>query len=139
LFNFAVKSKEDLMKQASLKKVKNINDNALTLAKVAVAGCEEKKANDIVCLDLRNLGNAVADFFIICHADSKTQVEAIYRSVEDEVEKLMDESPYHKEGLTNAEWILLDYSNVVVHIFQTEKRNFFGLENLWADAEVVKF
>lgn len=117
--------------------LKAVKDESLELAKAAVEGCLELKANDVLCLDLRSLNNAVADFFIICHADSKTQVEAIARSVEDEVHKIIGEWPFRVEGTTNAEWILVDYSNVIVHVFQTERRQYYGLENLWADAEQV--
>ena len=101
-----------------------------------VIGMQEKKAKEIVCIDLRNLKNAVTDFFIVCHADSRTHIEAIARSIEEYVFTKTKEDPVHKEGFTNAEWILLDYANVVAHIFLKEKRDFFGIERLWADAEI---
>jgi ribosome-associated protein len=97
---------------------------------------QEKKAKEIVSLDLRNLKNSVADFFIVCHADSKTHTDAIARSVEDYVNKKIGEDPFHKEGMSTSEWILLDYLSVVVHIFQKEKRDYYGIERLWADAEI---
>ncbi len=106
------------------------------LLSVITKGIQEKKGHDIVSLDLRNIKNAVADFFIVCHGDSKTQVDAIARSVEEEVYKKFKEDPFHMEGKGNAEWILIDYFNVVVHIFQKEKREFYGIEKLWADAEI---
>src|SRR6187402_2743773 len=78
-----------------------------------IKGMQEKKAKDIVCIDLRNMKNAVTDFFIVCHADSKTHVEAIADSVEEYVKKKTGERPFHKEGIANAEWILIDYFNAV--------------------------
>lgn len=115
-----------------------IHDLSELLASVAVEGMQEKKAREITRLDLRNISSSVTDFFIVCHGDSRTQVEAIARSVEEEVFKKTGESPWHREGFENAEWILLDYINVVIHIFQPEKRNFYGIERLWADAEIKR-
>lgn len=113
-------------------------DDAATLAEIVVKGIQEKKGKDIICLNLRGLNNTVTDYFIICHGDSNTQVEAIANSVDYEVKKTTGENPWHKEGFQNAEWILVDYVNVVVHIFQKESRQFYNLEKLWADAEVVE-
>jgi ribosome-associated protein len=103
-----------------------------------IDGMQEKKAKEIVCIDLRNLKNAVTDFFVICHADSKAHIDAIAKSVEEFVYKKQGESPYHKEGQANSEWILIDYLNVVVHIFRHEQRDFYGIERLWADAEIQR-
>ena len=117
-------------------KIKNKNKNdSLVLAEMAVKGMQEKKAKEIVCLDLRKIHNAVSDFFVICHGDSNTQVDAIAGSVEKEIKTKMGENPWHREGFGNAEWILLDYVDVVVHVFQKEQRDFFKLESLWGDAE----
>ena len=99
-----------------------------------VAGAEEKKAHDIVVLDLRPTGSSIADYFVICHGDSRTQVDAIAQSIEDELIKALGEKPVYKEGFTNAEWIVLDYINVVVHVFLKEFRDFYGIERFWADA-----
>lgn len=118
-------------------KTKKLNEVSV-LAELAVEGIREKKGNDIVTLDLRNVKNSVTDYFIICHAESTTQVSAIARSVEEEIYKATGEDPWHKEGYQNCEWILLDYVNIVVHIFQKEKRDFYSVESLWADAEVSK-
>ena len=118
-------------------KTKKINEVS-ALAQLAVEGILEKKGSDIVSMDLRNVKHAVTDYFIICHAESTTQVGAIARSVEEEIYKATGEDPWHKEGFQNAEWILLDYVNVVVHIFQKEKRDFYAVESLWADAEILK-
>lgn len=104
---------------------------------IAVQGIIEKKGQEIVCLDLRNVKTSVADYFVICHADSSTQVRAIADSVEEEIYKAFRENPWHKEGFENSEWIILDYVTIVVHIFQREKRYFYGVEELWGDAEVV--
>lgn len=114
-------------------------DSSQYLAEMAVHGMQEKKANDIVSLDLRQIKSTVSDFFIICHADSTTQVRAIADSVEDEIYKTIGEEPWHKEGHQNCEWICLDYSNVVVHIFRTEKRQFYGIEDLWGDAQIKQY
>lgn len=114
-------------------KLKNPTDE---LTELVIKGLQEKKGHEIVCLDLRELKTSVADMFIICHGDSNTQVEALARSVEEEVFKETGEDPVYKEGAENAQWILLDYINVVVHIFQKEFRDYYGIERLWADAQV---
>ncbi len=105
------------------------------LADIVVHGMQERKAQDVVKLNLANVPNSITDYFIICHGNSRTQVEAIAESVEAEVKKATGVNPWHKEGYENAEWILLDYFDVVVHIFQEESRGFYKLEKLWADAE----
>ncbi len=106
------------------------------LADWAVYGMQEKKGKDIVSLDLRELPHAVADFFVICHGDSNTHVGALANTVEEEIRKATGEKPWHREGFENEEWILLDYVNVVVHIFQKSHRDFFRLESLWADSNI---
>lgn len=110
-------------------------DKAGQLVYAITNGIQEVKGHDIACLDLRKLKHSIADYFIICHGNSSTQVEAIARSVQKETETSLGERPWHKEGLTNAEWILLDYGNVVVHVFLHDQRAHYGLEELWADAE----
>jgi len=109
------------------------------ISELAIHGMQEKKGNDIVRLDLRNLNSSVTDYFIICHADSSTQVRAIANSVEDEIFKATQQDPWRKEGLEYSEWILLDYVDVVVHIFRTDKREFYGVEELWGDAEIKNY
>lgn len=106
------------------------------LAELIVKGIQEKKGENIVQLDLRGLDGAVTDFFIVCEASSTTQVNAISDSIEDEVRKTCGEKPWHVEGTDNLEWVLMDYVNVVAHIFQPEKREFFNIEELWADAKI---
>jgi ribosome-associated protein len=112
---------------------------SLDLALHVAQGMYEKKAEDIKILDMRNVRGASADFFVISHAASDKQVEAIANSVEEEVEKTCNEWPRHREGQTNNEWVLLDYFDVVAHIFQEEKREFYAVEELWGDALEVKF
>jgi len=96
----------------------------------------EKKAQNIAVLDLREVKNAIADYFVICSGGSDTQVDAIAGSVLEEVEKQSGQEPWHKEGFQNKEWILLDYLDVVCHIFQKEKRAFYDLEEFWGDAKI---
>jgi ribosome-associated protein len=120
------------------KKIKKVPDNTEQLKNNIVLGMQEKKAKEIVCIDLRNLKNAVADFFIVCHADSKTHIESIARTIEEFVYTKAGENPLHKEGQGNAEWILLDYANIVAHVFLKEKRDFYGIERLWADADIER-
>jgi ribosome-associated protein len=92
---------------------------------------------DIVVLNLKELKNAVADYFIICSASSDTQLDALARSVEEEVEKVTGQAPWQSEGRTNREWVLLDYVDVVVHVFLRDRRQFYALEELWGDAEIT--
>ena len=106
------------------------------ISELAIYGIQEKKGNDIVRLDLRNIFSSVSDYFVICHADSATQVKAIANSVEEEICKATQQEPWRKEGLEYGEWILLDYIDVVVHIFRTDKREFYDVEDLWGDAEI---
>lgn len=109
------------------------------LADVVVHGMQEKKGNEIVLLDMREVNGAVSDYFVICHADSNVQVNAIARSVEEEVYKAFGQDPWRKEGQGNGEWILLDFVDVVVHIFKTDKRQHYGIEELWGDAIVQEY
>jgi ribosome-associated protein len=109
--------------------------NSQELANLVVQGMEEKKASDIVMLDLRKVKNAIADFFIICSGNSDTQLEAISESVEAEVFKNSKQNPWSHEGKRNKEWILIDYVDVVAHVFKKDKREFYAIEDLWGDAE----
>ncbi|WP_312189178.1 ribosome silencing factor [Sphingobacterium sp.] len=109
------------------------------LSEIIVHGMQEKKANEIVRLDLRDLHSSVSDYFVICHADSNIQVNAIAKSVEEEVYKAFGQEPQYKEGQSNGEWLILDFVDVVVHIFKTEKRAHYGIEDLWGDAQVQHF
>ncbi|MDF3077198.1 MAG: rsfS [Sphingobacteriaceae bacterium] len=116
-------------------KNKAVNESAY-LSELIIHGIQEKKGNDIVRLDLRNIHSSIADYYVICHAESSTQVKAIASSIEEEVYKAIQQDPLRKEGLEHGEWILLDYVDIVVHVFKTEKRDFYGLEELWGDAEM---
>ncbi|RYY06009.1 MAG: ribosome silencing factor [Sphingobacteriaceae bacterium] len=119
-----------------------INKNKLEstlISEVIIHGIQEKKGSDVVRLDLRNIRSSVSDYFVICHAESTTQVKAIAGSVEEEVYKALKQDPWRKEGFEHGEWILLDYIDVVVHIFKTDKREFYGIEELWGDAEFKSY
>ncbi len=110
--------------------------NAKALSEWVVEGMLEKKALDVVVLDLREVKHAIADYFIICSGNSDTQIDAISDSIEEQIHKNLGINPWKREGRENKEWILLDYIDVVAHIFNKEKREFFGLEELWGDAKV---
>lgn len=99
----------------------------------------DKKAKNVVSLDLRNIGTAIADYFIICNADSTPNVIAICDNVEEEMEKKCKRRVIRQQGRENAFWIIMDYGDIVVHIFQTEQRLFYRLEDLWADAEITTY
>jgi ribosome-associated protein len=116
--------------------MKKRSDGAAVLLGSVVKGIFEKKGKDVLKIDLRKLENRIADYFIICHGSSTTQVDTICDSVEDTVRKVAGEKPLHIEGLDNCFWVLLDYGNVIVHIFLEEYRNFYSLESLWADASI---
>jgi ribosome-associated protein len=105
------------------------------LCDAIVEGMQENKAKDIVVLDLRKISNSVSDFFVICSGESSTQVDGISTAVTRHTRKELSEKPWHIEGKTNSEWILLDYINVVAHIFYKDARSFYELEDLWSDAE----
>ena len=116
---------------------KKINQLELLLEAVSEA-LLEKKGKEPVILDFRGSGHSLCDAFAIAHGNSRTQAEALAGEVIQHVKKKTGLNPWHKEGLENAEWILIDYIDVVVHIFQETQRKFFNLEQLWADAKVVK-
>lgn len=120
---------------AKKKEDKNYNQ---ILAETIASGMQELKAIDIVVLDMRLIENAMADFLVICHGGSNTQVEAIARSIEKETKEKLNDTPWHIEGMRNSKWILLDYVNVVAHVFDNESRGFYDLEGLWADAQLLK-
>lgn len=119
------------MKKKDSLKIKSLVD-------VIIKGMQEKKADDVTIVDLRNIDNAVCDFFVISNANSNTQVNAIADSVQKETLEILGDKAWHKEGTETAEWILIDYVDVVAHIFQTHTREFYALEELWGDAEITK-
>lgn len=116
--------------------VKKVRSASEMLASIVTEGIFEKKGEEVVTIDLRKMPNAVADFFVVCHAGSRAQVEAIADSVQMEVKKAVGHNVWKKEGFENAEWVLLDYVDVVVHIFQESARKYYRLEDLWADADI---
>jgi len=118
--------------------MKKRSDGADVLLKSIIKGIYDKKGHDVLKIDLRKLENKIADYFVICHATSTTQVDSICDSVEDTVRDIAGEKPFHVEGLDNCFWVLLDYGNVVVHIFLEEYRSFYSLESLWADASIER-
>lgn len=109
------------------------------LVEEIINGLREKKGKHIVTLDLRKIDNSITEFFVIASGDSNTHVNALAGSVEEEVRKALKDKPWHIEGTTNAEWVLLDYVNVVVHIFQREQREHYNIEGLWADAVLKEY
>lgn len=116
------------------KAVTRVNRNSKIFTTI-IKAIQDKKGENIVSLDLRKIPEAVADFFILCEANSNTQVKAIADFVEEEVKRNTDETPYKHEGFTAQQWILVDYVNIVVHVFIPETRKFYGLEEMWSDAE----
>lgn len=117
------------------KGITRLNRNS-KIFKTIIKAIQEKKGENIISLDLRKIHEAVADFFIICEANNQPQIRAIADFVDDEVKKKCGEKPYHEEGRTNLQWVLIDYVNVVVHIMQPETRKFYKLEEMWSDALV---
>lgn len=118
-----------------LKSVEEREVQTKVLVDTIVDGIQDVKGKDIVVLDLTDLPNSVTNYFIICTGESNTQVEGIQNAVVRKTREELKEKPWHKEGLNNSEWILLDYVDVVVHIFYRDVRSFYNLEDLWADAK----
>ncbi|MDJ0645660.1 MAG: ribosome silencing factor [Flavobacteriaceae bacterium] len=115
-------------------KIKVSSDQLIT---EVIKGIEKVKGDNISILDLRDIENTVCDYFIICEGSSNTQVNAIAGSVQKTVSKALKDKPWHIEGEANAEWVLIDYVNVVVHIFQKQVREFYDIESLWGDAKIT--
>ncbi len=112
--------------------------NADLLITTILDGIEDVKGQDINILDLRALENTVCDYFIICEGTSNTQVNAIVNSIQKKVSKETRDKPWHIEGSDNAEWVLMDYVNVVVHVFQKHIREYYDIESLWGDAQTTE-
>lgn len=106
------------------------------LFKTIIKAIQDKKGEDVVCLDLRKIPEAVADFFVICTANSSPQCKAIADNIDDEVYNVCGEKPYKQEGYQTQQWILVDYVDVVVHIMQPATRKFYKLEEMWNDADI---
>ena len=105
------------------------------LIALILQGIEKVKGLDINILDLREIENTVCDYFIICNGTSNTHVNAIVGSIQKTVSKAIKDKPWHVEGEDNAEWVLMDYVNVVVHVFQKQIREYYDIEGLWGDAK----
>lgn len=117
-----------------MQKTKASSDELIALI---LHGMEDVKGVDINLLDLREIENTVCDYFIICTGTSNTHVNAIVSSIQKTVSKAMGDKPWHVEGSQNGEWVLMDYVNVVVHVFQKHIREFYDIEGLWGDAKVT--
>jgi ribosome-associated protein len=117
--------------------MKKKSDGTEVLLESVIKGIFEKKGQNVLKVDLIKLETRITDYFVICHATSTSQVSALCDSVEDVVRKDAGEKPLHVEGLDNCFWVLLDYGNVIVHIFLEEYRKFYSLESLWADANII--
>jgi ribosome-associated protein len=117
---------------------KRKSPNSEKLAKTIVKGMQEKKAAEIMIMDLRKVKNAVADFFVICSGNSDKQLDAIADSIDEVVLKELKENVWHMEGKNTKEWVLLDYIDVVAHVFRKDKREFYALEKLWGDADITE-
>ena len=100
---------------------------------------EEVKGEEVILIDMKKIDNSPCDYFIICDGSSNTQVNAIVSKIKKNVSKLLSEKPLNIEGLENCKWVLIDYINVVVHVFQKEIRNYYNIESLWGDAKHTKF
>ena len=118
--------------------IKNKEKYNKQLVETIVEGMQDVKAHDIVVMDMREIPNSITDYLVVCHGDSNTQVDAISKSVEKETYESLKDKPLHKEGMNNSQWILIDYVNVIVHVFYKEAREFYDIESLWADAKSTK-
>lgn len=104
-----------------------------------ISGIQDKQGKEIVSLNISKIENSICDYFVICHGTSSRHVDAIIDSIEQKVKKELNEKPYHKEGLDNLTWVLIDYASIIIHVFQEEYRKFYNLEDLWADAPMHKY
>lgn len=111
--------------------------NADDLITTIISGIEDVKGKEINILDLREIENTVCDYFIICEGTSNTQVNAIVSSIQKKVSKTLKDKPFNIEGEDNAEWVLMDYVNIVVHVFQKHIREYYDIESLWGDARMT--
>ena len=107
-------------------------------SRLIIEAIQEKKGHQIVSIDLSEVENSICDCFIICHGESGTQVGAITESIEKKLKEEVQIKPHHVEGLQNSQWVLLDFFDILVHVFQEEYRSFFKLEELWADGKVMR-
>lgn len=115
------------------KKKSNLEEKLM----LVLQGIQDVKGLDITIMDLRKIENTVCDYFVICNGNSNTQVNAITSSVQKVVSKAQQEKPWHVEGTENGEWVLMDFVDIVVHIFQPDIRTYYNLEDLWGDAKIT--
>ncbi len=113
------------------------DSNADQLIASILSGIDDVKGKEINILDLREIENTVCDYFIVCEGTSNTQVNAIVSAIQKKVSKELKDKPWHIEGENNAEWVLMDYVNVVVHVFQKHIREYYDIESLWGDAKMT--
>lgn len=118
--------------------VPNKNKNT-QLHQLIIDSIDDKKAENITSIDLTNITEAISDYFVICEANNKPQVRAIAEHLVHRLKTEMNELPVHKEGLNNLEWVLIDYFDVVVHIFYKETREFYNIEELWSDGIITNY
>lgn len=116
-----------------IKKNTNI-DETLSLI---IQGIEDVKGSNITLFDLKKIDTAVCDYFVFCNGNSNTQVNAIVNSIQKVVSKETHDKPWHVEGTENGEWVLMDYVNIVVHVFQKHIREYYNIEDLWGDAQIT--
>ena len=105
--------------------------------KQIIEGIQEKKGKEIVVVDMLKLGNSICDYFVICQGNSPTQVSAIADSIADMVRENCGRKPYAIDGLRNAQWVAMDYGDILVHVFLPDVRKFYDIEHLWADAKLT--
>lgn len=103
-----------------------------------ITGIENVKGLDVRLLDLRDIENTVCNYFVVCSGSSNTHVNAIVSAIQKTVSKELKEKPFHTEGSDNAEWVLIDYINIVVHVFQKHIREYYSIEELWGDAKTTE-
>lgn len=113
-----------------------IKDGSIDLFGAIIEGIQRRKGLEIIDIDLQIINNTECDHYIICHGSSNTHVDAIAHSVEETVEELRNEPVWHRDGYNNAQWILLDYADIMVHVFQEPTRRLYDLESLWADGKI---
>lgn len=113
------------------------NQEKDVLLALIIKGIEDVKGQDINILDLREIDNTPCDYFILCNGTSNTQVNAIVNSVQRVVSREIKDKPWHVEGQDNAEWVLMDYVDVVIHVFQKHIREYYNIEGLWGDAKIT--
>ena len=104
-----------------------------------ITAIDDKKGENITAIEIGKLENSIADYFIICNAQSNTQVNAISEGIEKDIRNNLKQRPWHVEGRDNSQWIVMDYSSIIVHVFQTPYRDFYKLEELWGDAPIEQF